>query len=329
VNAIANTDKSCIISGDGLGTVVPPLSWFCHQYYNGYRCPIPFFLPKNGQSRVIPIVAFSISVFLGLMLINNIRPLFGVFTGTYLAITVHPDQPILIEIVECKHTGKKLNGKIHGVSFVDYEGSKLVELQPNTGQYKFTGTVAERLFVLSYYTTTPGLKNSGTLTLQGDSAGRRFIGIWAGYTIDSVSSSPCIWVRINDDSTSPVTNETLLKTTEWILAGYGLPDMIEEKLSSDRENNNISEGENLIEGKREALTVKDKFEFPSSRDTENRKRSLHKQWVTHQDNLNKLEEQAALHGVINVPLELQNEIKAVKIRIGDIEEELKILDERN
>jgi hypothetical protein len=130
-------------------------------------------------------------------LVRKVRSWFGAFTGTYLAITGHQGgSDRLVELVKCQHIGDSVRGKIFGVAHVEMGDGKLVEKVCNNAVYRFTGTVTDRLFVLSYRTTRRGAKAAGTITLQLDSSGRILKGIWGGFDAGEVKSAPCEWVRV-------------------------------------------------------------------------------------------------------------------------------------
>lgn len=137
------------------------------------------------------------SIFLGFIfipLLNRVGALFGKFSGKYIAVTFQPDEPeVLVEMVECKHFGEKIYGKIFGVCFAHFEDSTLTLSNNNTGKYKFEGFVDERLFVLSYFTTIKTAKNAGTITLQGYGSGTVFEGVWGGFAHNQVIGSKCVW----------------------------------------------------------------------------------------------------------------------------------------
>lgn len=138
-----------------------------------------------------------VSIFLGFLIIpllNRIGALFGKFSGKYIAVTFQPaEQEVLVEMVECKHFGEKIYGKIFGVCFAHYENNTFTLSKNNVGKYKFEGFVDERLFVLSYFTTIKTAKNAGTITLQGNGSGTAFEGVWGGFAHNQVVGSKCIW----------------------------------------------------------------------------------------------------------------------------------------
>lgn len=153
----------------------------------------------------------------------------GDFSGIYLAITrqLLPDE-FLIEIVQCQQVGSQLEGKISRTSFVQLNNDELVEISRLRGSYSFSGTVNERLFVLSYYTNVRGAKAAGSLTLQGDYSGKVFEGIWAGFEQGYIIGTRCMWIRVNKKLASPVNREALLKEAKKFLYIYYVQSSEEE-----------------------------------------------------------------------------------------------------
>ncbi len=151
--------------------------------------------------------------------IGNIRALYGSFSGTYIALSGEPGKgSVVVEIVKCKHIGQKILGKIDGVTFARVEqNGELVEVSGNDGQYKFNGIVDERTLVLSFHSTLRGVKGSGTLTLQGDSSGKVFTGVWSGFDVKNIASSPCIWIKADKNLDVKKGKEAILKEAQRFL----------------------------------------------------------------------------------------------------------------
>ena len=68
---------------------------------------------NNWFISIITTVGGVLVLPIGKFLYNNIKAYFGVFSGTYLAITSDPSsKKYIIEIVKCKHINKSIKGKI-------------------------------------------------------------------------------------------------------------------------------------------------------------------------------------------------------------------------
>ncbi|MEO8771511.1 MAG: hypothetical protein ABI402_15555 [Ferruginibacter sp.] len=134
---------------------------------------------------IVPIIGF---------IVNNIRAHYGIFSGTYIAITEMPDsKDLIIELIKCKHIKNTLKGKIFGVSFKTINQNTT----NNSNKYTFKGGVAERLLVISYNSDHKGDLSSGSLTLYGNTTGNIFTGIWGGLEDSKVVSSSCVWIKSN------------------------------------------------------------------------------------------------------------------------------------
>jgi hypothetical protein len=151
---------------------------------------------------------------------NRIRSLWGNFSGTYLAITGPHFSPMLVlELVKCFHIGNRIKRKILGVCFAQLDDDKLSYIADNEGVYRFEGSVDERLFVLSYFTVVRGAKGTGTLTLQADGSGRVFSGGWSGFDEGQVvTSSPCMWIKVNKELYSRRNRQLILREAERVLS---------------------------------------------------------------------------------------------------------------
>lgn len=233
------------------------------------------------------------------LLTREIKSLFDDFSGYYLAITLHSFEAILLEIIECQHVDSKLTGQIRGLCFVESKNGKLIEKGQNRGDYRFDGIVDKRLFALVYCTTFQGIRNSGTLTLQGDVEGKYFIGYWVGSSsyFNEVKKAFCIWARIESDIALSGSRECLVQEAEKILREYRVEPEVEERPGDAKLDEEMKE----------------------------RIQSLQKQMRSHWRNLNNLEEAAAQHGILDIPLKLRNEIKETKDKIAEIKEELEKL----
>lgn len=153
------------------------------------------------------------------ILSNKIRSLRGSFSGIYLAMTSHPgSDDVVIELVKCRHIGNKIEGKIYGISFAEFNNEKLTELTSNDAIYQFKGFVDERVLVLSYNTKKRSAKASGSLTLEGDSPGKVFTGFWSGFDGGRIASSPCIWIKGNKKIASLKNRTPILEEAERFLA---------------------------------------------------------------------------------------------------------------
>lgn len=126
---------------------------------------------------------------------NLIRSRKGVFTGTYIAITeLRYTREKIVELVKCRHIGKKVKGKIWGVvSFSNDTPEQNIQNLPNS--YKFNGSVSERLLVISYYSIAKGDQSAGSLALNGNTTGTVFSGIWCGLEEGRIVSSSCTWIK--------------------------------------------------------------------------------------------------------------------------------------
>lgn len=128
-------------------------------------------------------------------LINNIRGRYGIFSGTYIAITGEPGRKDkIVELIQCRHIKNDIKGKIYGVAFIKYRGAN-EEIQPNKNVFRFKGNVQERLLVASYRPVAKGDLSAGTFTLNGNTAGTLFSGTWSGLEVGEVESSHCKWIK--------------------------------------------------------------------------------------------------------------------------------------
>lgn len=127
--------------------------------------------------------------------INNIRSRYGIFSGTYIAITGEPGRKDkIVELVQCMHIKNAIKGKIYGVAYLKYGGSN-EEIQANKNVFRFKGNVQERLLVAFYRPVAKGDLSAGTLTLNGNTAGTLFSGTWSGLEAGEVDSSHCKWIK--------------------------------------------------------------------------------------------------------------------------------------
>lgn len=124
----------------------------------------------------------------------------GPFSGYYLGMTWSPDsQRILVERVNCRQLGDRLRGTIStvGVLARNPNGSSYSCVARPNSRYSVTGSVRERLFVLSYQSVRPEEISCGSLALQGSTSGDLFLGQWAGLVGSSVETSRCEWMRLD------------------------------------------------------------------------------------------------------------------------------------
>ena len=152
-------------------------------------------------------------------LIRWVRSFWGHFSGVYLAITSMPERSseFIVEIVKCKHERNNLTGTIIGAYFLEFQDGIVKNPIPNNNRYKFQGTTEERLLVISYHSIFTGDVSSGTLTLQGDTTGNIFTGIWGGLEKGVIVSESCIWVKVDRKLFLQKNKELILDETRNIL----------------------------------------------------------------------------------------------------------------
>ncbi len=142
--------------------------------------------------------ATAVAVPLFNLLANKLRSLFGAFSGQYIGYTwKSSSKQLLLEDVRCRHIGKNLAGKIYGVTVLEAESDlkQMKEIEDNKGVYCFKGFIDERLVLLSYRTVIPGVRSSGSITMNADSNGQMFFGNWAGMVGSHIDSAHCMWVK--------------------------------------------------------------------------------------------------------------------------------------
>jgi len=157
-----------------------------------------------------------------------VRSMRGAFTGSYVSITTRRySDAVVIETVRCRHFGQQIRGRIRGVLFASRKEGELTSIAENRGIYRFSGRVDERLLVMSYYALVKGVKGSGTLTLQVNDTGDVFIGEQSEYQSsrynglrDQVSSSPCIWVKVDRRLQKPRYEDELVGVAKRVLRSW-------------------------------------------------------------------------------------------------------------
>ena len=138
---------------------------------------------------------------------------FGMFSGQYMALTwTRDDSEVLLEDVSCRHVGNTLTGRIRGVAVLRRkpESHEVEEVAPNGGLYRFSGSVQERVFVVSYRTCIRALNSAGAIALLGDHSGTIFLGSWAGLDQGKVQHARCVWFVLHPRISSRRQREAFL-----------------------------------------------------------------------------------------------------------------------
>ena len=130
-------------------------------------------------------------------IIARIRSLFGSYTGYYLLLTgLSKKGQYIIEIAKGYHHGKSFNGKIKHIGFVDFINNDIIEANKYLNWYHFKGKVSNDILLIHYFPIKKRNRNCGSLTLNINSIGNFFFGIWSGKESGKIKSSHCIWIKI-------------------------------------------------------------------------------------------------------------------------------------
>jgi hypothetical protein len=155
-----------------------------------------------------------------------IRSRHGPLTGTYLELSQDGVRSTLLaELIECRHVGQDLKGKIKTRARVSLAvGGIVVNSAPEEGTYSFAGRMLARQLLLSYLSDSNASQNGGTMTMTLDASGWVLRGIWCGTASDGrVISGSCMWVRDSDGTLKNMEVNQLGKYVESTLQSYENP----------------------------------------------------------------------------------------------------------
>ena len=122
----------------------------------------------------------------------------------------------IVEDVKCWQISDRLTGSIRGIVELRLSSPKkpVTRLRNNSGRYRISGFVNERLFVVSYRATKRAVHSAGAVALNGDSSGVLFRGSWAGLAHEEVNSAVCWWVRLPERISSSRKREEFIAIAE-------------------------------------------------------------------------------------------------------------------
>jgi len=168
------------------------------------------------------LITFAVTPWL-LKTVDWIRSRHGPLTGTYLELSQDGVRSTLLaELIECRHIGQDLKGKIKTRARVSLAvGGIVINSFPEEGTYNFAGRMQARQLLLSYLSDSNASQNGGTMTMTLDTSGWVLRGIWCGTASDgSVISGSCMWVRDSDGTLKNMKVNQLGKYVESILQSY-------------------------------------------------------------------------------------------------------------